>query len=129
MNVWWALLFDVSLWLNGGIIQYQPLDAVMFEEPLAVSIGMEFGVGPAYVYGSVGTDMFALEITSMSQFMNTYTVGLAIELGPFTWGFEHSCYHPAVPYQWVPARQNVVPAFEGSMDRLYIKVRLEGGRR
>lgn len=127
--MWWALLLELSYWINGGIIQYDPLVPVMLEEPVAVSIGAEVGYGPASVYASVATDMFAVDMLNFSPFFNTYTVGLRMELGAFTWGFEHSCYHPMVPYGWVPARQNVVPAFEGGMDRLYVKVRLTGGKR
>ena len=126
MNFWWALLFEVSCWVNGGIIQYEPLDSVMFDKPLAVSIGAEFGYGPVSVYGGVATDMFAVSAFSFSQFFTTYPVGLKIEVGAFVLGFEHSCFHPNVPYQWIPARKNVVPAFEGSMDRIYLKVKLGG---
>lgn len=128
MNFWWALLFEVSYWVNGGIIQYDPLKAVMLEEPIQVTIGGEVGYGFTSVYASVATDMFAVDAVNFNPFFNTYVVGLKLELGAITWGFEHACYHPMVPYGWVPARENVVPAFEGAMDRLYLKVKL-GGRK
>ena len=125
---WYALMFELSYWMSGGIIQYEPLAYTAISEPFLVSLGAEAGYGPLSAYGSVATDMWATDLTAFSFFMNTYTVGVRAEFGPVTVGLEHSCFHPAVPYQWIPARQNVVPSFEGSFDRIYVQIKL-GGRR
>lgn len=128
MNFWWALLLEFSLWTGGGIYEYDPLETVMFDNPCQITVGGELGLGFASVYTSVGTDMFAISAVSFDPFLNTYLVGVKAEIGAFTLGFEHACYHPMISYQWIPSRSNVVPAFEGAMDRLYLRIRL-GGRK
>jgi len=130
MNLWWALVMELSCFVGGGLVQYEPLSTTIFEDPVVLSIGAEIGLGPAVVYGSVASDMFVVDIAplSASPFMNTYQLGVRLEHGPVSAGYEHACFHPSVPYQWIPSRSNVVPAFEGSMDRIWIKARL-GGRR
>lgn len=121
---WYALVFELSYWISGGIVQYEPVDYIALDDPLLISLGAEAGYGPMSVYGNVATDMWVTSLTGFNFFMNTYTVGVRVEIGAVTVGLEHSCFHPAVPYQWLPSRQNVIPSFEGSFDRLYLQVKL-----
>jgi len=129
MNLWYALILEASIWLNGGIMQYEPLDALYIDKPIAAQIGAELGYGPVFVHASVLTDMFVYDLADYWPFNNTYNAGAGLRYKGLEVGLEHSCYHPMVPFQWFPWQKAVVPAFEGSMSRLYVRLRVEGGAR
>jgi len=125
MNLWWALIIETSLFFNGGIIQYQSPDYTILEEPITTSIQGEIGRDNFVLYGSVSVDMWMQEFTSYLPFNNQYTVGGRITLGALEIGLEHSCYHPMVPYMWVSPKRQIVPSFEGYLDRVYLRIALK----
>lgn len=129
MNLWWALIVETSLFFNGGIIQYESFDTVILKEPITTMIQAEIGRDNFVLYGAVSVDMWMQEFTSYLPFNNQYTVGGIVTIGAVEIGLEHSCYHPMVPYMWIPSRRQIVPSFEGAFDRVYVKIRLEGGAR
>lgn len=128
MNLWWALILETSLFFNGGVVQYDPIDYVLFEEPITAMIQGEVGVGVFSLYGAVSTDMWMQYVDSLTPFNNQYTVGARLVLRNLTIGVEHSCYHPMIPYQWVNSRRQITPAFEGALDRVYVNLTFRHSR-
>lgn len=127
--MWWALVFEMSLWLNGGIAQYEPWDPILIEHPISTEILMTGGLGCFYLEGGVTVDMFMEKMTNFIPMNNTYLVRAGLDLGAVNLGIEHACYHPMIPYQWVPDRHQLVPSFEGWQTRVFARISVKGGRR
>lgn len=125
---WYTFWLAARLFTSGGLVQYEPLSYTPFDNPVVLDIGAEIGYGSLHASAQVSTDCFVTGLTGMSQFMNTYTVAAGLKLGAVDIGIEHSCYHPAIPYQWLSSRSMIVPSFEGAYTALYVRVLIDSVR-
>jgi len=121
-----ALEFGVT---NGNAVQYRPADVSNATPPTYAQL--DFGIDYKVVFfdTSVRTDMFYKDITNWSPVQVTFAIGGGIKYKGFTIGYEHSCFHPITTYNYatiVPASKQVIPGWEGSIDRLYIRIQLAG---
>lgn len=132
INPWCSLVMAVSMWLNGTAVQYDPLEVGMLDRVLMTELSGTVGMGPLYVRGAVYTTMFPETDVSYYPSDSTYILGAGFLFGRINTldiGIEHECWHPMVPFQWVPGRSQVIPNYEGGGTRVYARLTFNGGHR
>ena len=108
--------------MSGGVIQYEPSPIVNEVPPLYAEFGIRGEAGWFFAEGKLSTDFRAISINSYTPTQETYVVGFGVEIGPLTIGYEHSCFHPIMPYLTsMRGRYQVTPYFEGGYDRTYVR--------
>ncbi len=112
--------------LSGASAVYEPPYQTLQEMPMNyIDMGVRGDIGPLYIEGSVRTDVNAVSLTEWSPTQETYKIGAGLVLGPMIVAWEHTCFHPMMPYmEW--QGYMVIPASEGWADDYYVRFDIGG---
>jgi hypothetical protein len=121
MNLLYAIVFSFGM-IDGGLMQYQPIDYTSIEIPFYTDIDCDIQYGPFFGVAKIHTDIYMKSIAKYVPFQNTYIIGGGVRVGNVEIGVTHACYHPMQPYQW--SGDIITPHFEGGITNAYISLTL-----
>lgn len=110
----WFLYEDQELFEPAGVGYYTQLDA-------------EVQYGPAFVGGSVRTDMTPDSLGSWNPHWMTYRFNAGVRWNLFEVGYRHQCTHPLQTYVYNQSYLKT-PILEGAYDEVYARMSVEVGR-
>lgn len=121
----YALIASLGL-MNGMLLQYEPAELDAIDMALYTDIGFELGYGPVFIHAAVNTQVLPDSITNFVPIENVYSLGAGLRLGPVELVYRHTCFHPQLPWSFLPERGVLVPNYEGAYDTVFVKIKLDG---
>lgn len=115
--------------IDGGVVQYKPEVVPSYSIPFYSTFEIQAQTKYLYFGSSVRTEMFPANVFSWTPTQVTYNIKTGLIFEHFVFGYEHSCFHPIMPYAttMIEERQ-VVPSFEGYYDRFYVRMEISSKR-